>query len=497
MSSSRGQPTPERAAKERSIAVQIVETLREPLLVLDGTMCVHWANPAFYEMFGIAPGDAEGRVISSLGDGPWDVPAMHTLLEEIRLKRSEFDEVELDYADPQSGRRILLVNARQLRPLESPTSDLILLAIRDISARREFEQSRQLNAINIQAILENAAEGIITIDEGGVIQSFNRAAEQMFGYRVEEALGQNVSLLMPPPYSEEHNRYLSDYAATGKKNIIGIGREVTARRKDGTFFPILLAVSETTDGQRRTFTGLVRDISDLRAAQERALQAERLAAIGEAITGLTHQSRNALQRMQSCLERLAFRVAGNADAVDLIARLQAAQDELHQLYEEVRQYASPVASRRDPCNIGEVLHEAWSDTTAIHPSRIAHLHEHGAETKLVCEANRFALQQVFRNILENSLAACADPVEIDVRYSDDALDGRAALRTSLRDNGPGFTAEQAQRIFEPFYTTKTKGTGLGMAIVKRIVAVHSGRIEVGSTDGPGAEIVLTLPRRKP
>jgi len=214
------------------------------------------------------------------------------------------------------------------------------------------------------------------------------------------------------------------------------------------------------------------------------------------MTGLTHESRNALQRMQSCLERLSFRVAGNSEAMDLITRLQAAQDELRRLYEEVRQYAAPVASRRDPCNIREILHEAWHDVVAIHLSRAANLQEQGTETNLWCEANRFALQQVFRNILENSIAACADPVAIDVRYSDDTLEGQSALRVSLRDNGPGFTVEQAQRVFEPFYTTKTKGTGLGMPIVRRIITVHGGRVEVGSTAEPGAEIIITLPRRK-
>lgn len=480
----------------RTYAVNIVETLREPLVVLDLSFCVRSANRAFYETFRTSPQETQGHSIYSVANGQLDIPAVRSLLEEIRDKGSEVHDFELEYEFSGLGRRSLLLNGRRVRQSESPATELILIAFEDITARKTAEDAQRRSDVHMRAIVENAAEGIITIDEQGIVQSFNRAAEGMFAYRAEEVVGQNLKLLMPAPYCDEHDGYLANYAATRVKKIIGIGREVVGRRKDGTSFPVLLAVSEVVEGDRRTFTGLVRDISDLRTAQERLLQAERLAAIGEAMTGLTHESRNALQRMQSCLEMLAFRVTGNSEALELITRLQAAQDELHHLYEEVRQYASPVASRREPCNIGDALHDAWNDTIEANASRVAHLHEQGAGTNLVCDANRFALQQVFRNILENSLAASVDPVEIDVRYSDVELDGRPALRISLRDNGTGFTDDQAQRLFEPFYTTKMKGTGLGLAIVRRIVAVHGGRVDAGSVNEPGAEIIVTLPRTK-
>ena len=113
---------------------------------------------------------------------------------------------------------------------------------------------------------------------------------------------------------------------------------------------------------------------------------------------------------------------------------------------------------------------------------------------LVCPVDPFRLEQVFRNILENALAACPSPVAVVVRCAETALDGRPALCVAVRDNGPGMTAEQRRRIFEPFFTTKTKGTGLGMAIAKRIIEAHGGQIAVGTGPAPGAEIVLTLPR---
>lgn len=122
------------------------------------------------------------------------------------------------------------------------------------------------------------------------------------------------------------------------------------------------------------------------------------------------------------------------------------------------------------------------------------LREECASVDLHCLVDAFRLEQVFRNILENALAACSDPVEITVFCSTAQLEGQPALQIAVRDNGPGLSAEQQQRIFEPFFTTKTKGTGLGMAIAQRIVEVHGGQIAAGEPDGSGAEIELLIPR---
>ena len=284
--------------------------------------------------------------------------------------------------------------------------------------------------------------------------------------------------------------------SVGGVEAINQHREVEGQRKDGTTFPMLLAVSEFEDAGHRVLTAIVRDVSDIRAAQERALQAERLAAIGEAMTGLAHESRNALQRRQSCLEMLTALVADNPDATDMMNRLQAAQSDLHRLYEEVREYAAPVASRTEPTDIGQVLAESWNDTTTVNPERTASLIQPESTPDLTCDINLYAIRQVFRNLLQNSYAACEDPIEVSVRYAETSIDDRPALEISLTDNGPGLTPDQRRRLFEPFYTTKTRGTGLGMAIVSRIVTAHGGRAEAGRHNDHGTEIVITLPREK-
>jgi signal transduction histidine kinase len=228
-------------------------------------------------------------------------------------------------------------------------------------------------------------------------------------------------------------------------------------------------------------------------AEERALQAERLAAIGQMVTGLAHESGNALARSQACLEMLSWEVPDRPAALDLIARIQKAQDHLQQLYEEVRNYAAPFKLDREVWDIRSIWRQAWENLSMKRQDRKTSLAEETGGVDLKCAVDQFSMEQVFRNIFENSLAACGDPVAMVIMVTAASLGTRPALQIGVRDNGPGLTPEQKRRIFEPFFTTKTKGTGLGMAITKRIVEAHAGHIEVGSS-GPGAEIVITLPR---
>jgi signal transduction histidine kinase/FixJ family two-component response regulator len=274
------------------------------------------------------------------------------------------------------------------------------------------------------------------------------------------------------------------------------GSEVQMELPDGHRIDLLISAAPlfNDQGQPRGAIGALIDITDRKRAQERALQTERLAAIGQMMTGLAHESGNALARSQACLEMLALEVPDRPEALDMIARIQKAQDHLRQLYDEVRGYAAPLKLQREPRDVSAVWRQAWNNLALLRKGRQAELHEETAGVDLHCPVDAFRLEQVFRNILENSLAACRDAVVITVRCSEASLFGQPALRVAVADNGPGLSPEQRERIFEPFFTTKTKGTGLGMAIAKRILEAHGGQIAVGSHAGPGAEIVLTLPR---
>jgi len=189
-------------------------------------------------------------------------------------------------------------------------------------------------------------------------------------------------------------------------------------------------------------------------------------------------------------------VEGNEEAIRLLHRLQSAQDDLRRLLDEVRSFAAPVQLERSTCDVAGTWREAWHLLETTRRGRDAVLEEDADIGDLRVYADRFRMVQLFRNLLENSLAAGADPVRIRVHCREVAHDLGSALEISVRDNGPGLSPDARQNVFEPFFTTKTKGTGLGMAIARQIVDAHGGSIRLGKADG-GAEFLIIVPRKEP
>jgi PAS domain S-box-containing protein len=263
-------------------------------------------------------------------------------------------------------------------------------------------------------------------------------------------------------------------------------------------------------GKVTGYAGIADDVTDLKESQRKVLQSARLAAIGEAITGLAHESRNALQRAQACLEMLSIRVAGQPEAAPLVQRIEAALRDLQHLYQHVRGYAAPLQLEPIVCDLRRVLRTTLEDLEATITTRDAEIVEvaetaGGDSAPLDCRAaiDPDAIRQVFRNILENALDPSLDGtsqrsrVRVEVLWSEQSEQGEKRspqVQVAFLDNGPGFQEGTAERIFEPFFTTKTKGTGLGMAISRRIVEAHGGTISAASTPGKGLEVRITLPK---
>jgi two-component system, LuxR family, sensor kinase FixL len=346
----------------------------------------------------------------------------------------------------------------------------------------------------LRSVLESVVDAIITIDERGTIESFNPAAERIFGFNADEVIGRNVNVLMPSPYQEAHDQYLDNYMTTGVAKIIGIGREVQGRRKDGSVFPMDLAVSVVNLQDRRIFTGIIRDTTELQETRARLVQSERLAAMGQMLSGIAHESRNALQRIQASVDMLGFEIDPESEAAGDVARIARAREDLQRLFEELRGFAAPIHLEKSVCDITTVWQQAWSHLEPSIRDRDASLVADTAGCDLVCRIDAFRVEQVFRNLMENSLAACTDPVRITIACGDAQWAGDSMLSIRVMDNGPGLTADQKKRVFDAFYTTKTKGTGLGMAIAFRIMEAHGGTLRVGSATGGGAEFELLFPR---
>jgi PAS domain S-box-containing protein len=349
------------------------------------------------------------------------------------------------------------------------------------ATRRDLETERA----RYQALFEFAPDAYLVTTPGGKILNANQAATELLNVRPVYLPGKPLAVFIP----EEDRRAFRDRVNRLSAGSPGALWETRLQTRSRKLLEVLVSVVAQWNA-RGEVTGLLWGLRDITAHK----RAERLAAIGEMVAGLAHESRNALQRSEACLERLRFRLHEQPEALDLVRRVQKAHDDLRRLFEDVRAYAGPVRLDEDACDLAEVWREAWAQLAIRREGRDALLKEDCDGLDLTCAADRFRLQQVFWNILDNALAACPDPVRITIRCTQTKRDGEPMLAVSVRDNGPGLTAEQRQKLFEPFFTTKTRGTGLGMAIAHRILEAHGGEIAVGNAGPPGAEIVLTLPK---
>jgi PAS domain S-box-containing protein len=363
--------------------------------------------------------------------------------------------------------------------------------LRDVSQTRRTERDLR-SAQQLFDSLVNAAEAsILVVDADGLVMRSNPYVQIVSGYGPQQLAGRRwCELLVEPQDQPAAQQLLREALIDGvaKSGVLGFTSREGPRRAAAW------SARALADGPAAAVL-LGYDVTDLQEAQRRTLQTERLAAIGQTAAGLAHEGRNALQRSQACLSMLELRLRGQPEALDLLARAQAAQDDLHRLFEDIRSFAAPLQVHRTAVDLAAVWREAWADLAALHPHPGAELREDASAVDLSVDADRFQLKRVFLNLFDNALTA-ASPARVVIRCAAVRLGGRDALQVRLRDNGPGFPPATRHKLFEPFNTTKTQGTGLGLAICRRLIEVHGGRIEAGA-EGPGAEVILTLPRRAP
>lgn len=374
----------------------------------------------------------------------------------------------------------------------------ILAVIALVIARHRTERERSALALREnEARFRQLAEGIEEVFwmidlPSGQLSYVSPAFASIWGRSPQEWL-QSGEHWPPAVHPDDIERVRGAVARV--RETQGFELEYRILRPDGTERWIRDRASTIQDaaGIPQRVAGLAEDVTEARERQQRELQTQRLAAIGEAMTGLAHESRNALQRSQAGLEMLAMRVKDRRETAPILDEIKESQRHLHRLYEEVRGYAAPIRPQREACDLGELVHQVWDQLAVTRQGRSDVLRDHRNGAPLTCCVDRLAIGQVVRNVLENALAA-TDPAEVKVEYQVTEQDGRPAVRLQIRDNGPGLDASQARRIFEPFFTTKSRGTGLGMAISKRIIEAHGGRIEVRNHPDGGAEVHILLPR---
>jgi two-component system sensor kinase FixL len=388
---------------------------------------------------------------------------------------------------------------RQLIQSFNKLFDLDLSIIQDAYQaeylKREKLAEHERSEVKFRGLVEAAACMVVILRADDTIAYFSPYSEEVTGYAAEEVMGRSFQHVFLPDTTRTEMSEATAATLAGRRTK---AYETPILRRDGTRRWLVWNARRLNDFEGAPAVLAVgQDFTERREGQERLLRTERLAGIGQMVTGIAHESRNALQRIQSCSEMLELETEGNDEAKRLVRRIQEAQDNLLRLFDEVRGFAAPIQLDCTSCRIQSLWEEAWRQLEMARRGRNARLVENADIANPNLTADRFRMVQVFRNLLENSLSACDDPAIIEVHCYEVTLRGRSAIAVRVRDNGPGLTAEARLNAFEPFFTTKTKGTGLGMAIARRIVEAHGGEIDFGVTLSQGAEFVITLPRIVP
>jgi PAS domain S-box-containing protein len=338
-----------------------------------------------------------------------------------------------------------------------------------------------------RAVAETVVDGLIVIDEAGTIEWMNVAATTMFGYPADALHGRNVATLMPPPFHDEHDAYLRRYLSTGERRIIGIGREVRGRRADGTEFPLSLAVGETTVAGIRKFTGILRDLTRQKQLEQLLQERQTLARVGELAAVVAHEVRNPLAAIKGVVEVIQTRFAPESADRKVLGDLLARVDSLDQLVSDLLVYARPTPPVLEAVPFFALVRDA-ADLVASDPVAAGVRFEVEGDDA-VLSVDSAQMGRTLFNLMTN--AAQAMRHRGVVRVAGTRLP--AFYRISVRDEGQGMTAEVAARCLEPFFTTKTRGTGLGLPIARRVVEEHHGTMRVESATGVGTSVIIELP----
>jgi len=356
---------------------------------------------------------------------------------------------------------------------------------------------------HLQSILDTVPEAMIVIDERGRMQSFSSAAERLFGYTPQEALGQNVKVLMPAPYREAHDGYLQRYHDTGERRIIGIGRVVVGQRKDGSTFPMELAVGEMKSGDQRFFTGFIRDLTERQKTEARLqeLQSElvhisRLTAMGEMASTLAHELNQPLSAISNYLKGSRRMLEGDADERAGIMRdaLDKAADQAiraGQIIRRLRDFVSRGESERRVESITKLVEEASALALVGVKDRGIRVQFHFDPSVDLVLADRVQIQQVLLNLIRNAMDAMEESSSRDLRIAVEPA-GDVHVLVSVTDTGSGIAPDVAEQLFQPFVTTKRHGMGVGLSISRTIVEAHGGRIWVEANPGGGTVFHFTL-----
>lgn len=494
----------DRPVQEQSRLRAVVDTAVDGVILINARGIVLMFNPACENLFGYYSYEVVGRNVKMLMPEPY---------------QSGHDNYLLNYRT--TGERKIIGIGREVVGLkrsgatfpmylsvgeaEEDGEPIFVGIIRDLTERKAAEQALREGAERMRAVLETAVDGVILIDSRGRIQMFNPACERLFGYESEEVIGRNVRMLMPQPYRDEHDEYLRNYVTTGKRKIIGIGREVTGLRRDGGTFPMDLSVGEAKQDGESIFVGIIHDLSSRKRTEEQLVQAQKMETVGQLSGGIAHDFNNLLTVILGNAEALSSRLKAREDLRQLSETIVAAAERGAQLTQRLlafsrRQMLQPTAL---DCN---ALVESMQVMMGRMLREDIELRVSSSATPVLAMADPAQLESAVLNLALNAQDAMPDGGTLTIAVSELDIDpaslGRGAEINAGRyacvcvtDDGFGMDAETLARAFEPFFTTKEvgKGSGLGLSMVYGFAKQSNGHISIYSEPGLGTSVRLYLP----
>jgi two-component system sensor kinase FixL len=360
--------------------------------------------------------------------------------------------------------------------------------------------------VQLNSLFDALVEAMIVANERGRIERFNKAAERLFGYTEAEVMGCNLTILMPPPDRDLHDQYMEHYLETGERRIIGIGREVRARRKDGSIFLAELAVGEVRWKNNVRFVGILRDVTDRKKAEEQAIRqgvemikVSRLMTMGEMAAAMAHelnQPLTAIANYASASRRLLADIPATGEVLGALDQIDAQAHRAGEVIRRMRSFVRYDDSGREPVQMKTVIDEIRPLLQLDAKANNIRLEIEVAGDLPDLVADRIQVQQVILNLVRNGIDAMSDiePAERAIRLECRA-DTPDRVLVAVTDHGTGVPEESAARMFQAFYTTKAAGMGMGLAISRSIIEGHGGRLWYENNPGGGATFSFSLPTR--
>jgi two-component system sensor kinase FixL len=464
----------------------ILNTTIDGIIVIDAKGRIESFNRGAEQLFGYPESEVVGRNVSML------MPSPHHEEHDKYLERylTTGEARIIGIGRQVTGRR----RDGTLFPVQLSVGEMRIGGERkftglmhDLTRRVDLEGALGASEARWRAIVDSAVDGIIVIDRHGRVEAFNAAAERLFGYTAEEVLGRNVNMLMPSPHGEEHDTYLARYLATGRAKIIGVGREVQGLRKDGTTFPLHLSVGEITIDGERKFTGILHDLSARVQMEARVREQAALARLGEMAAVIAHEVKNPLAGIRGAIQVIASRTGQEGTTAQVLKEIVARIDSLDQMMKDLLLFARPPQPRHAPTDLVPLV-ATTADLLTLDPA----MHDVSVEVEGSAppvSVDPDMLRVVFQNLLINGAHAMRGKGKI--RVAIDTYD--TTCRIAFIDAGPGIPADIREKIFTPFFTTKSRGSGLGLPTAKRFVEAHKGQLVIDCPPVGGTTVVVTLP----